>query len=162
MTSVTVFKDATGKLAGWGAEGGRSYAKFLRTVKAMENGETMTFSFALPRSPAHHKFFFWKLRGLFKRQEQFSVEKRLREWLTTGAGYCTMLPGPDSTMVAIPDSLEFDAMEETDFTEMHRKVTDFLWTDRAQLFLWPHLSDLQRHEMVDGWHKEHDKPKGQS
>jgi hypothetical protein len=160
MTTVTVFKNSTGKLAGWGAEGGRAYAKFLRTTKALENGDMMTFSFALARSPKHHKFFFWKLRGLFKRQEQFTDEKRLREWLTTAAGYCTLMPGPDGSSVAIPDSLEFDAMEESEFTELHSKVNDFLWTERAQTYLWPHLNEVQRHEMVDGWHKEFDATKG--
>lgn len=155
MTTVTVFKDNKGKLAGWGEKGGRAYAKFLRAVKALENGEMMTFSFALPRSPVHHKFFFWKLRGLFNRQEQFADEKDLRDWLTTGAGFCTLLPGPDGALVALPKSLQFDQMEETEFTELNRQVNDFLWTERAQSYLWPALSDAQRHEMVDGWHKEH-------
>ena len=154
MTTVTVFKDNTGKLAGWGEKGGRAFAKFIRTVKAMENGEMLTFSFALPRSPAHHKFFFWKLRGLFKRQEQFTDEKPMRDWLTTGAGFCTLLPGPNGALVALPVSLQFDAMEEAEFTELNRQVNDFLWTERAQSYLWPALTDEQRHTLVDGWQKE--------
>lgn len=154
MTTVTVFKDNTGKLAGWGESGGRAYAKFLRSVKALENGEMMTFSFALPRSPVHHKFFFWKLRGLFKRQEQFADEKDMRDWLVAGAGFCTLLPGADGALVAIPVSLQYNTMEEAEFTEVNRKVMDFVWTERAQSYLWPHLSDALRHDMVDGWHKE--------
>jgi len=160
MTTVTVFKDNHGKLAGWGDKGGRAYAKFLRTVKAMENGEMMTFSFALPRSPVHHKFFFWKLRGLFKRQELFADEKDLRDWLTTGAGYCTLIAGPNGALVALPQSLKFDELEEAEFTEMTRQVSDFMWTEGAQASLWPHLTSEQRHEQVDGWHKEHDARKG--
>lgn len=155
MTTVTVFKDSKGKLAGWGAEGGRAYAKFMSTIKAMENGELMTFSFALPRSPVHHRFFFWKLRGLFKRQEQFADEKPFRDWLTTGAGFCALLPGPEGTLVAMPVSLGFDTMEEPEFVELNRKITDFLWTERAQSYLWPHLDEAKRHDMVEGWHKEH-------
>lgn len=155
MSSITVFVNEQGKLAGFGEKGGRAYAKFLRELKGLESGQTATFTFKLPRSPKHHKFFFWKMRGLFKRQEQFTDSDRMREWLVCGAGYCNLAPGADGVPCAIPMSMEFDKMDEAEFTELHRRINDFLWTHHALAFLWPHLTYPQQHDMIEQWHREH-------
>lgn len=149
MASVVVVKNNEGKLEGWGEKGSRAYAHFLKTVTAMLPGDTLVFNHQLPRSPGEHRAFFRFIRALFERQEQFEDEDRLRAWLTVGAGYCDLLPGPNGRMVAMPQSIAFDKLDEAPFLELKRQVRDFLWTPRAHQFLWPHLGADKAYEMVD-------------
>ena len=149
MADIVVIKNTEGKLEGCGEKGSRAYAKFVRTLAEMTPGDTAIFSFKLPRSPGEHRGFFRLVRALFERQEQFEDEARLRAWLTVGAGYCDMLPGPNGRMVAMPQSIAFDKLDEVEFVELKRQVRDFLWQPRAHSFLWPHLSDKQAYTMVD-------------
>ena len=154
MSDVIVFKGNDGKLEGLGDKGRRAWAKFRRTVAEMEFGETIKLSFKLPRSSKHHRYFFWKLNGLFDCQERFDDVERLRLWLTVGAGYADLVPGPDGQLVALPQSIAFDTMDEAEFVDLHQKITAFLWTEYARSFLWPHLSTAKTYEILDRWHLE--------
>lgn len=156
MPTITVFKDQQGKLSGFGEKGARAMAKFKRTIADLDPGQTLEFSFKLPRSLIHHGFFFAKLNGLFKRQEKFTDEKWLREWLTMSAGFCDMMPGTDGVPMMMPRSLNFIDMDEAEFVELHRQIKDFMWTERAQSFLWPHLSTSDQHDLVEQWHRDFD------
>ena len=62
MSSVVLYRDEAGKLAGLGDRGHRQFEKFKRAVAALEPGETMQFDYKLPRSPKHHRLFFKKIR----------------------------------------------------------------------------------------------------
>lgn len=149
MSALVVFKGNDGKLQGFGEKGARAWAKFRARVDGMAIGETLGFSWVEPRSPQHHKFFFKKLAALLERQERFDDEDKLRAWLIVGAGYCDYVPGPDGCMVAIPQSMKWESMDEATFSEVHAQVDAFLWTDQARAFLWPHLSDRVTFEMVE-------------
>lgn len=157
MSDVVVFKGNDGKLEGFGDKGRRAYEKFRRTITALEIGATLKFSFKLPRSPKHHRYFFWKLAGLFDRQDRFEDSERLRSWLTVGAGYADFVPGPDGQMVALPQSLAYESMDEAEFVDLAQKINTFLWTSYAREFLWPHLSSAQSYELLDVWNLEHDR-----
>ena len=158
MTSIVVAKGNDGLFEGLGDKGRRAYLKLQRTMAEMEIGETLKLSFNLPRSGPHHRFFFSKLAGLFDRQERFDDVERLRCWVTVGAGYCDLMPGHAGALVAVPQSLAFDKMDEAEFVDMHQKITAFLWSPRAREFLWPHLDDLESYDLVELWHLEFDKP----
>lgn len=149
MGVVLVAKGEDGKLVGFGEKGSRAWAKFLRRVADMGQGELMTLSWREPRSVKHHRLFFAKLHALFDRQEAFDSEDKLRAWLTVGAGYCDYRPGQDGVPVAIPTSIAFDELDEADFAELHVQVDKFLWGRHAQSHLWPHLSAQQRYDNVD-------------
>lgn len=149
MSEVVVVKGEDGKLHGFGENGGRAWARFLKRVAGMVAGETLSFSWHEPRSPQHHRLFFSKLHALADRQEAFEDETKLRQWLTVGAGFCDLLPGSDGQLVAIPQSIAFHRLDEVEFAELHRQVDNFLWSPHAQQFLWPHLSVAQRYAMVE-------------
>lgn len=149
MSEVVLVLGEDGRLAGFGEKGGKAYAKFRQRVKEMAIGETLTFSWREPRSPQHHRLFFAKLGALADRQEQFDTTEKLRMWLIVGAGYCDFVPGPTGRMVAIPQSIAFDKLDEVDFTDLHAKVDAFLWTPHAQHFLWPQLTEQGRYDMVE-------------
>lgn len=151
MPQVIVYRTEQGTLAGLGEKGVRAFDKFKRQVDELEVGETVIFSYKLPRSRKHHGFFFSKLRELFDRQEKFEDQDHLLEWLKVGAGHCELLPGAHG-LVAIPKSIAWDELEEQGFIEFARAMNDFMWTDIAMETLWPHLPLAARRECVQNWH----------
>ena len=151
MPDLVVFRAEDGKLQGLGEKGRRAWEKFRRVVEGLEVGETMGFSYRLPRSPNHHRFFFARLAELFARQERFDDDERLLEWLKVGAGFVDLMPGPDGALVAMPKSISWVTLDEQGFIEVHRAIRDFLMTPRAQEYLWPHLAPHARNQMVEGF-----------
>lgn len=149
MSQVVVCKGDDGKLRGMGERGERAYAKFRSRVESMAVGDTLQFDWREPRSLPHHRLFFVKLSALMDMQEQFDAENKLRAWLTVGAGYADFVPGPTGRMVALPQSIAFDKLDETDFADLHARVDAFLWTDHARRFLWPHLPAQQTYDFID-------------
>lgn len=152
MPEVVVVLNERRKLEGLGEKGKRAWAKFLKLRDELDVGETLGFSYRLPRSRPHHGFFMCKLHELFDRQEHFADEDSLLQWLKVGAGYCELLPGPGGVLVAVPRSINWLECDEQTFIEVGRAIDDFMWTDYAQACLWPHLRAEQRHENVQGWH----------
>lgn len=139
MSTVVVYKDESGKLAGFGDKGGRAWLRFQQAVRELEVGETLDFEWRKPRSPKFHRLFFVMLHDLFDRQEQFADVDQLRAWLIVGAGCCDFVPGPTGRMVALPRSIAWAKMDDSEFSELVASVWTFLRTEHAQRFLWPHL-----------------------
>lgn len=154
MAAIVICKGQDGRLEGFGEKGRRAYLKFRKMVEEMAVGETLQFSFRMPRSPQHHRYLFAKLTGLFERQEQFADFDRLMEWVKVGSGHCDLLPGPNGALVAIPKSINWETLDEVGFTEFSRAMSDFLWTPYAQAALWPHLNANQRYQCIERWHRD--------
>ncbi|MBF5006866.1 DUF1367 family protein [Diaphorobacter caeni] len=153
MSKVVITKDRQGKLCGLDPAGQRAYAKWRKLVLDLPVGQTLTFSYRLARSPRHHRLFFAKLQELLRRTEAFQVMDHLRHWVVMGAGYADFVPGVDGTPNAIPRSIDFDSLDEVEFSELHRAVDAFLWTERAHVALWPELSAQQRWDCMDSFMK---------
>lgn len=152
MTSIVIMKSEDGrKLIGISEEQERAYHLFKRRVADMEPGETMIFTWDDPRSPRHHRKLMAKLRTLLARTEAFTRLDDLRLFLTVGAGYVEMVPGPDSTPNAIPLSLEFGSMDEADFAELHRRIDDFLRLSSTTETLWPHLTERAQSDAIESF-----------
>lgn len=156
MPEIVVFKDNAGKLAGHGDRGERAYKRFLSRLRELPAGATLAFSWREPRAPATHRFFFAFVRDLFDRQEFFSSADELRAWLTVGAGYVRFVEGK-SGLVALPQSLAFDQMDDDEFLELIHRVKAFLWEPHTQAVLWPHLSEQQRFDAVEALRMEFDR-----
>lgn len=154
MPNIIVLKGDDGKLHGFGERGEAAMAKLNKRVRDMQPGETMALSWKEPRSPGFHRIFFARLGGLFHMQEQFDDEERLRAWLIVGAGECDFVPGPTGRMVALPKSIAWEKLDEVEFERLVKKVDEFLWTDHAQRFLWPHLTSQQTNEMIETLRRE--------
>lgn len=149
MSDLVITKGDDGRLKGLGDACERAYAKWRRAVEELQPGETLRFQWWAPRSRKHHGLFFAKLTSLHSMQEQFDDVDRLRQWLTVGAGYADFAPGPTGRMVAFPQSIAWHRLDEAEFSELHAKVDQFLWTDHARRFLWPYLTDAQSYAMVE-------------
>ena len=154
MSHVTIIKNNQGKLQGLDEKGQRAYAKWRRLVEGLAIGQTLTFSYRFPRSPAHHRLFFAKLQSLLGRTEAFDDLDKLRYWIVMGAGYFDLVPGFDGKPNAIPRSMDFDSMDEAEFGELHHAFEAFLWTARAQETLWPQLDEDQRYACVESFVEE--------
>ncbi|WP_439606851.1 DUF1367 family protein [Hydrogenophaga sp.] len=149
-----IIKNDQGRLEGIDLQGQRAYQKWRRLVTDLPVGQTLSFSYRMPRSPAHHRLFFAKLNSLLARTEAFTKLDDLRRWLTLGAGYADLIPGIDGKPNAIPQSLDFESMDEAEFSELHRQVDGFLWGTRAQATLWPHLDEEGRYRCVESFLRE--------
>ena len=149
MSTITVTKDATGKLCGATERDSVAYGRFKSRIDKLEPGEMLTISCWFPRNSALHKLHFALLSAFFEQQEQFSDLEQFRAWVSVGAGHAEFVPGPKGRMVALPKSISFRALDDADFQNYHNKVTEFLRTPYASQFLWPHLSGPEQAAMVD-------------
>lgn len=154
MSHCVIIKNEQGKLQGLDLKAQRAYQKWKNLVESLEIGQTLTFSFRMPRSPQHHRMLFAKLQSLLARSETFQDLDKLRYWLVMGAGYADFVPGLDGKPNAIPRSMDFDSMDEADFSELHRCIDNFLWTEIAQRTLWPSLNVDARYQCVESFMRE--------
>ncbi|WP_284335423.1 DUF1367 family protein [Comamonas sp. NoAH] len=144
MSRLVLTKGQDGKLQGLDPKGQRAWDRFKSRLKALDIGDTLGFTFFLPRDPVSHRRFFRKLQVLLERTETFAELDHLRAWLLMGAGYCDYIPGVGGELRAVPQSMAFDAMDQAEFMELNRKVDEFLYTDRALEVLWPGLGSQQQ------------------
>jgi len=149
MATITITKHGDGKIHGATEKDRKAYARFSSRIRDLEPGELFTLDCWFPRNPKLHGLHFAMLATIFDAQEQFADPDQLRTWLQVGAGHCEFVPGPTGRMVAIPKSISFRSIDDADFQAHHEAVKDFLRTDHARRFLWPHLDDEQTAEMVD-------------
>jgi len=149
MSQITIIKHDDGKIGGFTEADQRAYAKYRAKIAELEVGELFTYSVWFPRNPKLHKLHFAVIKAVFDAQEQFSDPSELRKWLYVGAGYCDVLPGPKGRMVAVPKSIAYDKIDDAEFSDLHRKVVDFLREFHALQFLWGHLTPEQRSEMIE-------------
>jgi hypothetical protein len=149
MPSVLITLDDRGKLAGFGEKGERAYGRFLAAVKKLEQGELLSFTYKVPRSPRFHKLHFVMLAALFEAQEQFADDYQFRKWSEVGAGHVDWVPGPTGKMVALPRSIDYESLDDAEFSEMHEAVKTFFRSTHATRFLWPHMDDPCSAEMIE-------------
>lgn len=141
MSKVVLRLDECGKLAGVDEKNERAYSRFRKQIAELQPGQTLAFEFRIPRSPRMHRFHFAVLGRFFESQERFDDSDEMRKWIEVGSGFCTFMPGPDGQIVAVPRSIAWEKLEESDFREHHAKVMDFLRSPRCYRFLWPALSE---------------------
>ena len=149
MAEVVVTKGSDGKLAGLGEKGERAWARFSAAVKKLEPGGTLRFSWWAPRSPGFHARHFAILAAVYDAQDQFVDPDKFRMWVQVGAGFCDILPGPKGKAMAIPQSIAWDKLDDSDFAEHHAAVIAFLRSAHATRFLWPTMTDSGGGDMME-------------
>lgn len=156
MAKIALRVNELGKLDGLTAADGRAYARFKRKLKQMRPGDTISFEHRFPRSPKFHRLHFAMLGVFFDNQEQFANPEDLRKWIEAGAGHCQFVPGPKGRLVALPLSIAYDSLDDTEFYEHHIKVVAFLRSQAATRFLWPDVSDIAAAASVESILQEFD------
>lgn len=149
MTTITVVKDDRGRLIGLGEKDKRAYSRFKKMLDGLGQGELFTLDYWFPREGWKHRKHFAMLTAIFDAQEQFADPEQMRMWLQVGAGHCEFVPGPTGKAVAIPKSISYSQMDDAEFDVHHEKVKDFLRSEHAQRFLWPHLTPEQTWQTIE-------------
>ena len=149
MPTVTITKDEAGKIVGASDKDVKKYAKWRECIDKLTRHESIIFSWKEPRSGPYHRRHFKMLGCLFAAQEQFQDEEVFRKWGEVGAGYCKLVPGSNGKPVAIPDSINYEKLDQAEFKPIHEAVFAFYRTLKATRFLWPHLSDQMAGDMVE-------------
>ena len=81
MGRLVLTKGQDGKLHGLDPKGQRAWDRFKAKLKSLDFGDTLGFTFFLPRDPVSHRSFFRKLQVLLERTEAFTELDTLRAWL---------------------------------------------------------------------------------
>ena len=150
MSTLTITKNEEGKLVGLSPADQRAYARFQKSVKAMEPGELYQITLWFPRNKAFHAKHLRMLRTVFESQEQFDdFDNGFRKWAQIGAGYYTSMPGPHGRQIDVSKSIAWDKLDDEELSLHHEKVKEFLRSQRATRFLWPDISDGQAFEGMD-------------
>lgn len=149
MTTITVVRGESGELRGFTEKDRRAWAKYQKRVDRLQPGELMWFSTWFERSGPYHRRHMAMLGTLYDAQEQFGDFDDFRKWTQVGAGYCDFVPGPNGRMVALPRSIAYHKIDQAEIEDLHLKTKDFLRTARALEYLWGHLDENQRGEMIE-------------
>ena len=143
MTTITVTMGDDGKLRGFTDKDQIAYGKFRKRIAELEPGELMWLETWFERSGPYHRRHMAMVGAFFDAQEQFADFDDFRKWTQVGAGHCDFVPGPAGRMVALPKSIAYHKLDQADMEQLHKKTVDFLRSEHAQRFLWPHLSAEQ-------------------
>lgn len=149
MANVLIMKNSQGRLEGFGPRGVKAYNRFLSDLGALAIGEMLSFSYRVPRSLKFHRLHFGMLGTFFESQERFTDDYKFRKWSEVGAGHCDFLPGPKGELVAVPRSIDYEALDDLEFGDVHASVKGFLRSEHARRYLWAHLQEEQTYEMVE-------------
>ncbi len=118
-------------------------------LESLVPGECVRLAFWIPRSPQFHRRHFALLGAVFEQQEQFADREQFRMWVQVGAGHCDFVPGPKGRMVALPKSIAWHKLEDTEFAAHHAAVVEFLRSAHCIGFLWPQLNQAERQQTIE-------------
>ncbi|CAG4889418.1 DUF1367 family protein [Paraburkholderia gardini] len=149
MSKVILHIDDRGKLTGIDEKNERAYGRFRAKLEKLRPGDTLSFDFRIPRSPKFHRLHFAMMGAFFATQEVFDDRERMRKWIEVGAGHVEFMPGPDGSLVALPKSIAYEALDDVEFHDIHEGVKAFIRSPQAYRYLWPHLNDEGREQMVE-------------
>ena len=127
----------------------KSWYKFWGSMMDLEPGEVVDFQVWFSRSGPFHRFHMAMEQALYTSQDKFSSFDIFRCWLKIGSGWVDMIPGRDGQLVPVPRSVSWAQADEEAFRQYHEQVLEFLRSDHAPSFLWPHLSLVMAHDMMD-------------
>lgn len=149
MAKITLRMSDSGKLEGLTPADVRAYARFRDDMAGLSPGDTITFEYRVPRSPRFHRRHFALLGLFFDNQGRFDDPVSFRKWIEVGAGHVQFVPGAYGELVAIPLSIAYDALDDTEFFTLHQNVVAFLRSAHAARFLWPDVPVAQAAEAVE-------------
>jgi hypothetical protein len=149
VSEVLLTRNGDGKITGLTEPDARAWARCRRMLESLVPGECVRLAFWIPRSPQFHRRHFALLGAVFEQQEQFADREQFRMWVQVGAGHCDFVPGPKGRMVALPKSIAWHKLEDTEFAAHHAAVVEFLRSAHCIGFLWPQLNQAERQQTIE-------------
>jgi hypothetical protein len=138
-----------GVLDGFGQDDKRMWRRFWKRVTSAEPGEMFNVEVVSPRSGKFHRFHMALEQSLFDAQERFQDFEMFRNWLKIGAGWVEWVPGAKGGIVPLPKSISYAKADEDEFQKYHSAVIAFLHSGHPAKYLWKHLDQPARDEMME-------------
>ena len=89
-------------------------------------GKEYAVKISQPRNLKFHRRYFALLGvGLDMADTEYNAEQ-FRAYCTVGAGYCDFITDKDGGVVAIPKSISFAAMDDTEFERLYQDTLSFI------------------------------------
>ena len=138
-----------GVLDGFGKDDKAMWRRFWKRVINAEPGELFNIEAVAPRSGKFHRFHMALEQSLFDSQERFDDFEMMRAWLKIGSGWVVWAAGAKGGVVPLPKSISYAKADEDEFQKYHAGVIRFLRGGHAAKYLWPHLDQVARDEMME-------------
>jgi hypothetical protein len=88
-------------------------------------GKEMKATFTVPRNYEFHKKFMALVGVGYDMADTDLNFEQFRKYCTAGAGYCDFIEH-DGELVAVPRSISFAAMDETEFSRLYQDLLKFI------------------------------------
>ena len=138
-----------GQIDGLGEKGRKQWRRFVNGLLKLEPGEMVEIKTHKARVGLHHRRHMLLESRVFEAQERITAFDDFRLWLKLGAGHVTWMAGPKGGVVPVPRSISYSALEEGEMQELHDRMVEFLRSDHAGKYLWPHLTVAQRIDAIE-------------
>lgn len=89
-------------------------------------GREVMAKILIPRNLEFHKKFFALIGTAFGMADTDWNIKQFRYYVTAGAGYCDFITDDEGGVVAVPGSISFASMEQTEFERLYQDVLTFI------------------------------------
>lgn len=138
-----------GFVDGLGDAGRKQWRRFVSGLFKLEPGEMVSIKTHKARvGPNHRRHMLLETR-VFEAQERINDFEQFRLWLKLGSGHVDWMAGPKGGVVPVPRSISYSSLEEGDMQQLHDRMVEFLRSERAAKYLWPHLNVAQRIEAIE-------------
>ena len=92
-------------------------------LRHIPQGEILKAKITRPRNVKHHRLFFKMLQVVWQNQERFATVDALLGALKVYMGHCDFIQSKQG-MVALPRSISFGKMDQTEFREFFDRAVD--------------------------------------
>lgn len=126
----------------------KHHKRWIRLVRDWWNcrpGTGFQLYRAEERSGTFHRLHRGMVTALFERQELYTDKDVLHDWLKLQCWFVDWVEGQP-----VPKSTNYDSCSEDEIREFNAKLQHLLHQAHVQRHFWPHLTDAQRSEAVDG------------
>jgi len=90
-------------------------------------GDVVKVEIKRPRNLAHHRKFWALMNLVFENQEHYESVENMVAAMKTAVGHCDFMPSKDgNTMIAIPKSIAFHKMDQTEFETFYENCLNVI------------------------------------
>lgn len=103
-----------------------AYPSDSELLMKYREGDIVEVEIKKARNPKNHRRFFALLKLGFENQEQFTSPGWFREYVLIKAGHFDYCKAPDGSTMVRAKSISFAGMDELEFQEMYRDVSQVI------------------------------------
>lgn len=116
----------------------KAWRRYWRAMNEAGSGEYFSIRLERQRHSWRHRKHMKLITEVFKAQERMDDFDQFRIWLKVGSKFVDWLPGPTGGVFPIPKSISYDNCSEDEFIAFHDGIVDFLRSEHAAKYLFPH------------------------